>query len=203
MSGKGSFWAAKRQTDTNTATLTTVSSSLTTVSSSLDSNVSSPLTVLTSSYATGSAVTNTTDETTLVSYTIPANTFNTGSVVNIRSKIYISNVTASAALTVRARFSGSNGDVFAFLGNSGPISGDSNYLDIVLMGTETPGSGSFVSAGGFALAGGAVTSPCFAPNLFYPTDQTLDLVLTGQWDAANASSAHMEHFIITKLETQI
>lgn len=216
MSGKGSFWAAKRQTDSNTTTLTTVSSSgaavsssldavsssLDTVSSSLDSNVSSPLTILTSSYVTGAALTNSNTETALFTYTIPANTFNTGSVINVQTKVYMSFVTASAALTVRMRLSGSSGDVVSTMTTSAPITGDSTYLNLNLMGTEAPGSGSFISAGGVAVAEGTPTVPDFVNGVLFPTDQTLDLVLTGQWDTANSSSAHYEHFIATLLETQ-
>jgi len=215
--GSGWLWATTRENaskiNTVSSSLDAVSSSLDAVSSSLDavsSSLSSPsggsgdFHLLSASYISAShgTVMNTTSETVFVNYSIPSGTLDSGVLFNFKSRIYVA-VGNGANFTGRVRLSGSSGDILSVLDGLGVAAGDVFDINVDLMGVTSPASGSEVIPGNTNTSPNGTVYINSLPTLIlrYPTDENIDLTITGQWDAADGSAAFMPYYIATKVSS--
>jgi hypothetical protein len=135
---------------------------------------------------------NSTTETSLLSYTIPANTVAAGTVYRIKAGGNLDNIATSGALPLRVRVGGPGGvQVFsinmASAGTTGVKTGWIIDIDVVFRGAAsgaTPmtcrGFGQIMKASFFSAATGDVST----------ADMTVDkaLTITGQWATADAGN---------------
>lgn len=149
--------------------------------------------------ANGTAHTNSTDETVLAAYTIPANTIKLGTVVKVR---FLARVTADAGATTmtgRLRLGATTLTGTALI-TSGAVDTNTDFLfmgEFTLFGRAAPGAAAAVVGMGYACDPGLVNTSMTSANLAstnFATNAALLLELTADWSAADANSVRAEIF---------
>ena len=140
-------------------------------------------------YAATSAVTltNSTSETTLGSYTIPANTLKAGTSLRFRAAVRVTGNAAADTVT----FKGKLGSTALFTSAAvAMVANDIAIVEGAITSRAAPGASAAVASntratvtvGGTAASVGSVPAPSN-----FATNGALVLALTGQWSAASAS----------------
>lgn len=154
-----------------------------------------------SNTAAGTALTNSTTETVLDSYSIPASRLVQGSVLRFRAKVKVTANASTTTLTVRARLGGTTltGTVLVATAATDTAANDIVYIEGELIARAAPGASAAIEGCGIfcepAAAGGALkTWSLDATN--FATNAILLLEVTGEWSAADANSCQLEHLAV-------
>ena len=142
-------------------------------------------------------LTNSAAETSLGTYTIPANTVKAGTSVRVRGYVRVTGNAAADTLTLRVKFGTSTVLQTTALVM---IANDIAMVDCVITGRAAPGAAASCAFGGVAswtASGVADLLPAVNAPANQATNGALDVKLTGQWNAASASDiAICEEFIV-------
>jgi len=150
--------------------------------------------------ADGTAHTNSTDEAVLASYTIPANTIKSGTVVKVKWQARATVDNAGTTLTGRLRLGGTTltGTELVTTTAVDTAAGHLFCGEFTLVGRAAPGAAAeCVGTGSFALGAAATamgTAGIGATN--FATNAALLLELTGDWSAADANAVVAEVFVV-------
>lgn len=147
--------------------------------------------------AAGTALTNSTTETVLGSYSIPASTIKLGTVMRVRYQVIASTTTGATTLIVRLRLGPTTLTGTALITHSTVDAADSNIVTgyAELIARAAPGATAACVAvtqySQLAAAGGAVLGGFMASTNF-ATNGILLLEVTGIWSAADANSCRCD-----------
>ena len=147
--------------------------------------------------ANGTAHTNSTDETVLTSYSIPANTIKAGTVVKVKFCARVSADNGATTLTGRLRLGATTLTGTALITTSATDTGVNSLFmgEFTLVGRAAPGAAAAVVGMGWfcepAAAGGAALTANLGSTNF-ATNGALLLELTADWSAADANSIRSE-----------
>lgn len=151
--------------------------------------------------ANGTAHTNSTDETVLASYVIPASTIKSGTVVKVKFAARVTADAGATTLTGRLRF-GTTTLTGTELIVTSAVDTATNHLfvgEYTLIGRAAPGAAAAVVGTGIysnpGAAGSAMLSASLASTNF-ATNGALRLELTADWSAADANSVTAEVFVV-------
>jgi len=145
--------------------------------------------------AAGTALTNSTAETALATYTIPANTFKAGTRLKIRAVAVVSANVSTTTLTCRLRLGGVSGTVLIQTSAVDTSVGSIVVMDFDIVSRAAPSASSALCGSGWyndpGAAGSALKMAALAATNF-ATNGALDLVMTGQWSAADGNTVACE-----------
>lgn len=154
-----------------------------------------------SNTASGTSLTNSTTETVLGSYTLPANTLKAGSVLRVRALARVTANNSTTTLTVRLRIGPTTLTGTALIATTATDTSvnDVVVLDYTLLALAAPGASVACRGCGYfsepGAAGGAFKTAVLGTggvgaNL--ATNGALKLEVTGQWSAADANACQLE-----------
>lgn len=136
-------------------------------------------------------------ETSLGTYTIPANTVKAGTTVRVQGYVRVTGNAAADTLTLRVKFGTSTVLQTTALTM---IANDIAKVDCLITGRAAPSGTSQCAFGGFAswtVSGTAAVLPAVNAPANQATSGALDVKLTGQWSASSASDiAICEEFTV-------
>lgn len=146
------------------------------------------------------ALTNSTTETTLGTHTLPANTLKAGTTVRVRATVRATAETGTTTLTLRLRLgSGLTGTVVAATAAFDLGSSDVMVLDALVTARAAPSASSALATAGTwigKMAGSFTGYPTVSAAANYATNGALDVVVSGQFSAADANAISCEQFIV-------
>lgn len=151
--------------------------------------------------AAGTSLTNSTSETVLASFSIPASTLKAGTVLRYRALARVTADAGATTLTARVRLGATTliGTAIAALAATDTASGDHVWFEGVVVARAAPGAAAALVAFGQAGIGASGTPAgvllALAPAN-YATNGALLLELTGQWSAADANAVQSEAMIV-------
>ena len=155
---------------------------------------------LISTKTSSTTLTNSTAETVIATYTLPANTLKAGTVLRIRGGARVSGVTGTPNAAISVRIGGVSGTVIASSGGVAVIGNDVLSADMLVSSRAAPSASSALVSEGVArwtASGVGGAKPFLSAPTNAATNGALDLVLTGQWDAASSSNILVgEAFVI-------
>ena len=155
---------------------------------------------LVSTKTSSTTLTNSTAETVIATYTLPANTLKAGTVLRIRGGARVSGVTGTPNVGINVRIGGLSGTVIASSGGVAVIGNDVLTADMLVSSRAAPSASSALVSEGVArwtASGVGGQKPFLSAPTNAATNGALDLVLTGQWDAASSSNILVgEAFVI-------
>lgn len=155
---------------------------------------------LVSTKTSSTTLTNSTAETVIATYTLPANTLKAGTVLRIRGGARVSGVTGTPNAAINVRIGGLTGTVIASSGGVAVIGNDVLTADMLVSSRVAPSAASALVSEGVArwtASGVGGQKPFLSASTNAATNGALDLVLTGQWDAASSSNIMVgEAFVI-------
>jgi hypothetical protein len=142
-------------------------------------------------------LTNTNVETTLGTYTIPANTLKAGTSIKLRCALRCTGNAAADTMTHRIKLGGTT---ILQSAAGAMVNNDVAIFDFVITARAAPGAAASVEAVGsysVSIAGTFGTKGIVLAPANYATNGALALVYTGQWSAASASDIVIcEQFIV-------
>lgn len=150
--------------------------------------------------AAGTSFTNSTDETVLTSYSIPANTIKSGTRVKVRWGARVTANNSTTTFTGRLRLGPTTLIGTALVATSAVDTDVDHWFtgEFELIGREAPGATAEVVGVGFSSLGavGAQCSQQFLTPTDFATNGILRLELTGDWSAADANAIQSEYWIV-------
>lgn len=158
-------------------------------------SVSSGMTRLSEAIAAGTALTASASETVLGTYTIPANTLKQRTRLHVRAMVAVTANNSTTTLTARMRLGGLSGTALITTAAVDTSAGHVVVMDFDLISRADPSDASSLCGSGWycdpGAVGGAVKAAALAATSF-DTNSDLDLVITGQWSAADANSCALQ-----------
>lgn len=136
----------------------------------------------------GTQVANTTTETTIGTYTLPANTLKAGTQIRVRGALRVAGVNGTPTITLRLKLGSTTYITSAALN---VIADDVVGFDTVITGRATPAASAAVVAEGMVSAtqsGTPATVQKVVAPANYATNGALAVAATIQWSAAHASN---------------
>ena len=141
--------------------------------------------------AAGSDLTNSTAETALATYQIPANTFKVGTRLKVRAMVAVTANVSTTTLTCRLRLGGVSGTALVTTASVDTSAGSIVVVDFEIVSRAAPSASSALCGSGWYNDPGAVGSALKMAALAatnFATNGALDLVITGQWSAADGNT---------------
>jgi hypothetical protein len=155
--------------------------------------------------AAGTALTNSTAETVLTSYTVPAYGFQNGKVLKIRGSVRCTAQNSTDTLTVRVRVGPTTltGTALFTSAATDEAVSDICVFDLELQARDADSSGTLVACGFGSppdATGTAVVSIAPVPTTSVDFTAALRIEVTGQWSVASASnSCQAESFTVYEI----
>lgn len=145
--------------------------------------------------AAGTALTASASETVLGTYTIPANTLKQRTRLHVRAMVAVTANNSTTTLTARMRLGGLTGTALITTAAVDTSAGHIVVMDFDLVSRADPSDASSLCGSGWycdpGAVGGATKVAALAATNF-DTNSDLDLVITGQWSAADANSCALQ-----------
>lgn len=148
----------------------------------------------------GTSFTNSTDETVLTSYSIPASTIKAGTRVKVRWGARVTANNSTTTFTGRLRLGPTTLTGTALLATAAVDTDVDHWFtgEFELIGREAAGAAAEMVGVGFSSLGavGAQCSQQFLTPTDFATNGILRLELTGDWSAADANAIQSEYWIV-------
>lgn len=151
---------------------------------------------LLSAKTSDTTLTNSTTETILGTYSVPANTLKAGTVLRCRGSVRVTADSGATTLTLRVKLGGTTVYQHASLDTA---ANDVFVFDFEITSRAAPSASSSVAVEGECvqtLAGLGGVKPFAVAPANYATNGALALSITGQWSAADANSCVCENFTV-------